>query len=149
MRHLKYYLNVLIQSPKGCWCIEWVILIRETSPFFFSSSETVKEMGSWPSQPQDCVSFGVWLCSMSWFLELPDSSQRKAMGSNKLFSLHLMGIPSHWIPRAVRFRLEMCCPQELLTKPATLSGGPNFLEAQWWLPVSVLGERKSLKNPFF
>lgn len=46
-------------------------------------------MGSWPSQPQDSVSFGVWLCSRSWFLELPDSSQRKAMGSNKLFpSLH-------------------------------------------------------------
>lgn len=130
--------------------------MRETSLSFFNpSSETVNEMGSWSSQPQDCVSFGVWLCSRSWFLSLPDSSQRKAMGFNKFFSslrrhpesMDAQGSLVQTGNVCVAFRC--CVPLELLTNPATLSGGPNFLEAQWWLPVSVLGERKSLNYPLF
>lgn len=144
-------LNVLIQSPKGCWRIEWVILMRETSLFFFFFFKF--RDCQWDGKlAKPASGLSALRCgSVAWAgsSNSPDSSQRKAMGSNKLFSLHFAGNPSHWMPRAVRFRLEMCCPRELLTNPATLLGGPNFLEAQWWFPVSVLGERRSPKNPLF
>lgn len=131
--------------------------MRETILSFSNpSSETVNEMGSWSNQPQDCVSFGIWLCSRSWFLELPDSSQRKAIGSNKFFS-SLCGYPESMDAQGSLVQtgnvyvllFAVAFSTGAADKPSNAVRWTNFLEAQWWLPVSVLGERKSFNYPLF